>query len=131
MKKEFVYTVDVFWDGPIAGAADFESKPFYFDAVEDDVATDDGGLNFTLIELNEEIFGLISHNIEIKKRWQIALEKGETTLDTEPALPEEKAQFEKNRAQIDNYLFGQQSTAIIKKGIFFEMDSGNYEVIWS
>ena len=131
MKKEKVYTVDVFWDGPIAGAADFDSKPFYFDAVENDVATADGGLNFTLIALNEDIFRLISENIEIKNKWQIALENGETTLDTEPALPEDKAQFVSNRAQIDNYLFRQETTAIIKKGIFFEIASRNYEVIWS
>jgi len=131
MKRDKVYTVDVFWDGPIAGAANFEGKPFYFDAVEDDIASADGGLNFTLIALNEDIFCLILENIEIKKRWQIAFEKGETTSDSEPALPNEKAKFDDNRAEIDNYLFRQQSTSITKKGIFFETSTGSYEVIWT
>ncbi len=131
MKKEKVYSVDVFWDGPIAGVADFDGSPYYFDVIEDDVETEQGALNFTLIALNAEIFPLILENIDIKLRWRNAIEKGESSYESEPALPEDKAQFEINRNNIDSYLFQNQSSAIIKKGIFFEKEQDVYEVIWS
>jgi hypothetical protein len=131
MKKEKVYTVDVFWDGPIAGVADFDGSPYYFDVIEDDVETEQGALNFTLIALNAEIFQLVLENIDIRLRWRIAFEKGETSYDTEPALPNDKIQFDLNRNKIDSYLFQHQSVAVIKKGIFSEIEKDLYEVVWS
>ena len=131
MKKEKVYTVDVFWDGPIAGVADFDGSPYYFDVIEDDVETEQGALNFTLILLNAEIFQLVLENIDIRLRWRIAFENGETTYDTEPALPNDKIQFDMNRNKIDSYLFQYQSIAAIKKGIFTETEKDVFEVVWS
>jgi hypothetical protein len=131
MKKEKVYTVDVFWDGPIAGAADFDGSPYYFDVIEDDVETEQGALNFTLILLNAEIFQLVLENIDIRLRWRIAFENGETSYDTEPALPNDKIQFDMNRNKIDSYLFQYQSIAAIKKGIFTETEKDLFEVVWS
>jgi hypothetical protein len=131
MKKEKVYTVDVFWDGPIAGVADFDGSPYYFDVIEDDVETEQGALNFTLILLNAEIFQLVLENIDIRLRWRIAFENGETSYDTEPALPNDKIQFDMNRNKIDSYLFQYQSIAAIKKGIFTETEKDVFEVVWS
>jgi hypothetical protein len=131
MKKEKVYTVDVFWDGPIAGVADFDGSPYYFDVIEDDVETEQGALNFTLILLNAEIFQLVLENIDIRLRWRIAFENGETSYDTEPALPNDKIQFDMNRNKIDSYLFQYQSIAAIKKGIFTEIEKDLFEVVWS
>jgi hypothetical protein len=131
MKKEKVYTVDVFWDGPIAGVADFDGSPYYFDVIEDDVETEQGALNFTLILLNAEIFQLVLENIDIRLRWRIAFENGETSYDTEPALPNDKIQFDMNRNKIDSYLFQYQSIAAIKKGIFTETEKDLFEVVWS
>jgi hypothetical protein len=63
---------------------------------------------------------LVLENIDIRLRWRIAFENGETSYDTEPALPNDKIQFDMNRNKIDSYLFQYQSIAAIKKGIFTE-----------
>ena len=130
MKREKVHTVDVFWDGPMAGVADFDGKIHYFDVVEDDAELADGSLNYTLIALGDEIHQSISENIEIRASWQKAYDSGTTEIETEPALPEDRGRFEINRNKIHNYLLQNQSKAILKKGIFYQNESG-YEVEWS
>jgi hypothetical protein len=129
MKREKVHSVDVFWDGPMAGVADFAEKIHYFDVVEDDAELADGSLNFTLIALGDEIYQSISENIEIKASWQKACDSGTAEIDTEPALPEDRDRFDVNRNKIHNYLLQNQSKAILKKGIFYQNESG-YEVEW-
>ncbi len=130
MKREKVHTVDVFWDGPMAGVADFDGKIHYFDVVEDDAELADGSLNYTLIALGDEIHQSISENIEIRASWQKAYDSGTTEIETEPALPEDRGRFEINRNKIHNYLLQNQSKAILKKGIFYQNESG-YEVEWA
>lgn len=130
MKREKVHTVDVYWDGPIAGAADFGSIPHYFDVVEDDVELADGSLNFMLIAIPAEILQLIKINDEIRQRWQIAFNNGEADLDSEPALPEDREQLDRNRYLIDNFLFQNRQKAFISRAIFYSLEENRFEVEW-
>lgn len=137
MTTEKVFTVDGYWDGPIAGCANYKGIPHYFDVLEENSETDADSLMFTLILLDEEIFKLILENWEILLRWDTAFEKGETTLDTHPVLPDDKSRYISNKKIIDSFLFKHQNNAIVKEGIFkciLESESMNkniFEVLWS
>ena len=130
MNREKVHTVDVFWDGPIAGSANLDAKPYYFDVVEDDIEFPDGSLNFMLISLSDEILHMIVMNAEIRMRWQKAFDNGETDIDTEPALPEDRKQLDENKYRIDTYLYQNNQSAFIKRGIFHRLENDHFEVVW-
>ena len=130
MKREKVHTVDVFWDGPIAGAANLEEKPHYFDVVEDDIEFPDGSLSFTLTSISEEVFQLIIENAQIRLRWQKAIDNEEASMDSEPALPEDREKHDNNRFMIDTYLYRNEHLAFVKRGVFHQLENGQYEVVW-
>jgi len=130
MNREKVHIVDVFWDGPIAGAANFNGSAHYFDVVEDDIEFPDSSLNFMLISLSDEILQLIIKNAEIRLRWQEACDKDEADLDSAPALPEDIEQMNENKFRIDTFLYQNNQSAFVKRGIFNQLDSGHFEVLW-
>jgi hypothetical protein len=130
MNREKVHIVDVFWDGPIAGAANFNGSAHYFDVVEDDIEFPDSSLNFMLISLSDEILQLIIKNADIRLRWQEACDKDEADLDSAPALPEDIEQMNENKYRIDTYLYQNNQSAFVKRGIFNQLDSGHFEVLW-
>lgn len=87
---ETVYTVTDFWDGIRAGIADFNGAPHYYERPFDE-QKDDWTEFFLLKRIDEETFRLAMEDWEIWKRWYIACQIGETTIETHPALPEDRA----------------------------------------
>jgi len=136
MSKDTVHTVEGYWDGPIAGVANFLEKPHYYDVVEDDIEEADSSLFYTLIPLSEEIFELVMNNWAIWQRWYKAHEAGETSLDTHPALPEDKDNYTLSKKKIDSFLFQNRDKSFIKKGIFTVKESAAslnfsiFEIVW-
>ena len=137
MSKDTVHTVEAYWDGPIAGVANFSEKPHYYDVVEDDAEDADSSLLYTLIPLNEEIFESVMENWAIWQRWYKAHEAGETSLDTHPALPEDKDNYNLLKKKIDSFLFQNRDKSFIKKGKFTVKENAPslnftiFEVEWS
>ena len=93
---ETVHTMTDYYDGPRTGIADYLGHPYCYEScfsnLEDDY-TDE----FILQPIGKEMFCLAMENWSIWQRWESAFRKGQTTLETHPALPEDR----KRRLEID------------------------------
>jgi hypothetical protein len=89
---ETVYTVTDFWDGIRAGIADFNGVPHYYERLDEqrEEHEDDWVDLFLLKRIDEETFRLAIEDWDIWKRWYIACQTGETTVETHPALPKDR-----------------------------------------
>ena len=92
---ETVYTVTDFWDGIRAGIADFNRHPHYYERQDEPrYEHDDAWVDiFFLKPIDNETFKLAIEDWEIWQRWHIAYQTGETTVETHPALPEDRARY--------------------------------------
>lgn len=137
MTKEKVHTVEGYWDGPIAGVADFEAKPHYYDVFEDSDDVDEYNIVYTLTPLSEAVFALVKKNRDILLRWNAAYEAGKSDFDSQPALPEDKEAYFDAKKQIDRFLFQNAGNGFEKKGYFTVLKTASnplleeFEVVWS
>jgi len=114
--KEKVYLVEIFWDFPISGIADFQGKPYFFDLEED--SEDESEPNYNLIVLEKEMFDLLIEKFELWKLYQDSFQKGEVTEDSGPVLEKDKDRFEYLKNKIDAYLYSKQDQSIKMKATF-------------
>lgn len=114
--KEKVYLVEIFWDFPISGIADFQGKPYFFDLEED--SEDESEPNYNLIVLEKEMFDLLIEKFELWKLFQDSFQKGEVTEDFGPVLEKDKDRFEYLKNKIDAYLYSKQDQSIKMKATF-------------
>jgi hypothetical protein len=137
MKKEKVYSVEVFWEIPISGMADFENKAHFFDAVEDEILDDKDTCQYNLIPLDEEIVKAVLRKKELWQKWQSANDGGEMEDENYPILSTDRAEYENLKNLIDNFLFVKRDTAFLKKGAFTLVENAKninfstYNVEWS
>lgn len=79
------------YDGPREGIADFQGKPHLYESLWDEKSL--GGCwtdLFMLTPLDAETFELALEDWQIWCRWEAAFKAGNTTLETHPALPEDR-----------------------------------------
>lgn len=89
---EPVVTVTDFYDGPRGGVAMFLGRPHYYQSRFND---DDGYEDvFDLWPIDDETFDLAREDWAIWLRWEAAFKAGETTIETHPALPEDRERHE-------------------------------------
>ena len=98
-----VYTVTDYWDGPRKGIADFEGRPHLYVSDWDDPA-DDYASTFRLSPVEHRVLALALEDWDIWLRWQTAFHKGRTTLETHPALPEDRARHDELREILERNL---------------------------
>jgi hypothetical protein len=90
---EIVHTMTDYYDGPRGGIADFGGVPHVY---QSDYADQDGDQEtFLLMAVNDATFELALEDWAIWLRWETALHSGKATLDTHPALPEDRPRHEK------------------------------------
>jgi hypothetical protein len=90
---ERVYTVNDFWDGPRLGVADVFGCPHIYESPFDRLKDDFQGF-FVVSTIDTELFGLVLEDWEIWVRWSDAFERGETSRETHPALPQDRARHD-------------------------------------
>ena len=61
--KEKVYIVEIFWDFPISGIADYNGRPHFFDLEED--SDEDSDPIYNLIPIEKEIFDLVIEKFDL------------------------------------------------------------------
>ncbi|MCW1921038.1 hypothetical protein OKA05_00635 [Luteolibacter arcticus] len=88
-----VYTMPSFYDGPREGIADFLGRPHLYRSLWTDIDRSQPGI-FELIPIDEQTLALALEDWEIWLRWERAYLAGETSQDTHPALPADKARDE-------------------------------------
>ncbi|XXF77041.1 hypothetical protein P2318_28905 [Myxococcaceae bacterium GXIMD 01537] len=89
---EVVYTMTDYYDGPMAGIANYEGRPHAYLRTTDVGAEDlheDGDL-YELWPVDEETLRLALEDWAIWERWEAAFYSGRTTSATHPALPEDR-----------------------------------------
>ena len=114
--KEKVYLVEIFWDFPISGIAEYQGKPCFFDLEEDSDEESDSIYN--LIPIEKEIFDLLIEKFELWKLFQDSFQKGEVTEDSGPVLDKDKDRFKYLKNKIYAYLYSNRDQSIKMKATF-------------
>jgi hypothetical protein len=90
--SEPIYTVDLFYDRPIEGIANFKGDPHHFKCEFDDDADEYGGV-YRLTPISAETLRLAIERWEIWLEWIAAFRAGEASLDTHPALSRDLVRY--------------------------------------
>jgi hypothetical protein len=81
-----------FYDGPRRGIADLDGRPHYYESEWDEFAHE-YAITFRLSPVAADVFASAIESWRIWLRWETAFHTGQTTQDTHPALPEDRARF--------------------------------------
>lgn len=119
---EAVHTVDDWYDGPRAGAADFRGAPHWYRSVYLDTEEwDPDEDRFELTPLTAEAHGWVLELADIFKRWEAQRQAGQVTWDgddeTFGAFPEERDRAEELNRLIEDYL-ARTPPAVLVRGAF-------------
>ncbi len=114
---EKVYTMTDWYDGPRSGVADFDGKPHLYMSEWDDRA-DDYASTFVLSPISPEVFQLALEDWATWRRWETAFHEGRATLDTHPALPEDRARHEQLKPILEERLVIDPARQLRARGEF-------------
>lgn len=89
MPFERVHTITDWHDGPRRGVATVNGRPHVFESCWSDIDSDDDDV-FVLSPISGEVFSAAIEDREIWTRWEAAYKNGKTTMETHPALPEDR-----------------------------------------
>jgi hypothetical protein len=123
---EQVYTMTDFYDGPRRGIADFYGKPHLY-VSEWNEKLQDFQPEYTLSPVSNEVFSLAMEAWSIWVRWKTAFNKGETTLETHPALLQDQTRYEELREVLAAKLVVHKTEIVISRGLFKRIDDPNWD----
>jgi hypothetical protein len=116
---ECVHTIWSYTDGPREGIADFHGKPYIYKCQFSE-AHDDWTDLFWLMEIDQPLLGLATKKNEIFLRWNAEFKLGNVSINTHPALPADRAHYDKLEAEIGDRLQLQPELSIIRRGHFLK-----------
>jgi hypothetical protein len=122
---EKIYAVFDYYDGIRTGIADFKGAHHYYERPFDE-ARGDWADYFLLKPIDEETFRLALEDWAIWQRWYAACQARETTVDTHPALPEDRARHEEIQAILKRRLVVNPATDVKAQGDVRRVDEGRY-----
>jgi hypothetical protein len=98
VKSEFeiVHTMTAYYDGARGGIANHHGRPHVCESLFEDAP--DGTDVFLLQPIDDETFRLAMEDWAIWCRWERAFHSRQTTQDTHPALPENRARHQELEA---------------------------------
>lgn len=114
---EIVHTMTVYYDGPRGGIAEYHGKPHAYTSLWDEAA-DNWSDIFLLQPVDEETLHLAMEDWGIWCRWERAFHSGQTTKNTHPALPDERARHNELSAILSPRLQIDPKQAIRARGRF-------------
>jgi hypothetical protein len=114
---ELVFTITNYYDGPRQGIAMFGGQPHFYDCIFSDENNDYSDL-FRLTPVRPAVFELAMEDWEIWCRWEQAFRTGRVTMETHPALPEERGRYEEIKCILDFTLVTDIASSVIRKGQF-------------
>jgi hypothetical protein len=103
MAWDRVYTVNDYYDGPRLGIADVDGVPHIYEA-EFDHSSDEYGDTFFVSPVDESLFALVLEDWEIWLRWNSAFKRGEASVESHPALSEDRERHEALKIAIGDCL---------------------------
>jgi hypothetical protein len=114
---EEVFTVTDYYDGPRQGVANYQAQPHFYDRIFDDSRGEYSEL-FRLTPISQTTFQLAMEDWAIWRRWELAFAAQDVTLDTHPALREDRARHEEIKSVLDSALVTDEETCVLLKGLF-------------
>lgn len=96
-ESETVYTVNVFYDGPRFGIADYGGRPHLYESrwvPSRQRWEGESDYVFWLSPVSQELFKAALEDWAIWERWEAAFHDGQADESTHPALPEDRARHE-------------------------------------
>ncbi|WP_150119747.1 hypothetical protein [Collimonas pratensis] len=122
-----VLTVNDFYDGPRRGVAEFNGVPHIYEA-EFDHSSDEYGDTYFLSPIESNLLALVIEDWEIWTRWQVKFKKGEVSIDSHPALPEDRSRHEMLKHALDGRLETDPACRIYVRGRFWQSEpEGNWD----
>ena len=103
MKPDRVLTVNDYYDGPRLGVAELDGLPHVYES-EFDHNADEYRNTYFLSPIAPDLLALVLEGWEIWLRWESAYKRGITTLETHPALPEDRARHDELKRVIGDRL---------------------------
>jgi hypothetical protein len=93
MAWDRIYTVNTYYDGPRLGIADVDGVPHIYEA-EFDHSSDEYSGTYFVSPVDESLQALVLEDWEIWLRWAAAFKRGEVTIESHPALLEDRERHE-------------------------------------
>ena len=87
--REHVYTMTDYYDGPRGGVAGYCGRPHVYRSLWADHGQELPDV-FELMPIDDETLELALEDWQIWQRWRAAFDRGVVSLDTHPALPEDR-----------------------------------------
>lgn len=120
---EEVFTVTDYCDGPRKGIANFRGQPHFYDCVFDE-AHDEYSELYRLTPISQRIFELAKEDWTIWRKWESAYHSGKVTLQSHPALPQDRARREEIRTVLDSALTTNEAECTVQRASFERLGSG-------
>jgi hypothetical protein len=126
---ERVYTVNDYHDRPRFGVANLGGKPHVYQAEFSD-QLDDYTESFWLREINEHLLTLVLEDWAIWLRWKKAHQQGRATIESHPALPQDRARHAEISSLIGDQLTARPDNSVVKLASFRRKALNDLEVMW-
>jgi hypothetical protein len=117
MAWDRVHTVNGYYDGPRLGIADVDGVPHIYEA-EFDHSSDEYSGTYFVSPVDESLLALVLEDWQIWLRWDSAFKRGEVSVDSHPALPEDRERHENLRIAIGDRLMVDRAQAKYMKARF-------------
>ena len=131
MRKEKVYTIEDYYDGPRGGIANFNGKPHVYECLFDDL-DDEYSNGFKLMEISEETLQIALKSWNLWIKWDDKQNKTKEEMDSHPVLPEDRELYDKLSAEIKKRLKIDDDKSLVADGTFESVKKGwnGYVVEW-
>jgi len=103
MAWDRVHTENDYYDGPRLGIADVDGVPHIYEA-EFDHSSDEYGDTYFVSPVDQSLLALVLEDWEIWLRWDAAFKRGEVSVDSHPALPQDRERHEALKIAIGDRL---------------------------
>ena len=117
MKPDRVLTINDYYDGPRLGVAELNGVPHIYEA-EFDHSTDEYGDTYFLSPIDAALLALVLEDWSIWLRWNAAYKRSEVTVESHPALPQERARHEQLQQAIGARLRSNPKNRVYRKAMF-------------
>ena len=124
---ETVYTMTDYWDGPRRGIADYQGSPHRYESQFAESEENNYQDTFLLSPVQPELFAYALQDWEIWRRWESAFHQGKTTIDTHPALPEEREAHERLKAILRDRLRLDPNKILTAQAIFRKREDPTWD----
>jgi len=114
---ETVFTVSEYYDGPRGGLASFHGVPHIYECIFDEKSEVYSDW-YLLMPVGPELLTAAMINWKIFLKWRAAFDAGQTTIDTHPALPEDKPRYQENRKTLEQAIALAKPQALRVRGEF-------------